>query len=381
MIYFDYAATTPPTKEIMALHEKISKEYWYNCNSAHQMGIMCDQLLQKASNVIKNTLHLKKKKIVYTSSATTANNLAIYGICNSYLGQNKHIITTKIEHPSVLNCYKDLETKGFKVTYLDVNSEGFIDPEDIINAISSDTILISIMWVNNIIGAIQPINEVIKVVKRYPRLKLHVDGVGGVGKIAPDFDFNDIDLLTYTAHKLEGIKGTGVLIYQENISLNSNVKGGHQQEGNMPGTVDLAGAVCFAKTTQEAVKNLSENYEIVSKYHDELVNAFKGIPHFIINSPMHDYSPYLFNLSIMGLKGETIMHSLEQNEIYVSTTSACNATSKTLDKTLMAMTNDETRTIDAIRISLSHLNTLSDITTLIETIKMITEKYLKKEQQ
>lgn len=369
MIYFDNAATTKPTLEILKLHQRISNEYWYNTNSIHMLGQKANGLLEQSINVIKDTLNCKNKKVIFTSSATTSNNLAIYGICNSFVGQNKHIITSKIEHPSVLNCYKDLESKGFKVTYLSVNNQGNIDLNELEQAITSDTILISLMWVNNIIGSILPIKEVIKIVKKYPRLKFHLDGVGGIGKIKNDFNFDDIDLITFTPHKLHGLKGTGVLLVNNNITLISNVKGGHQQYNFMPGTVDLAGAVCAAKTLKEAVLSIDNNYQKVSKIYHYLKNKLISNNNIIINSPDANYSVYNLNISFKNIKGETVVHFLEKYQIYISTTSACTATTKDLDKTLIATFNDESRAINAVRISFSHENTIEEVDTLLEKIK------------
>ena len=369
MIYFDNAATTKPTPEILQLHQRISCEYWYNTNSIHQLGQKANGLLEQSIKVVKDTLKCNNKKVIYTSSATTANNLAIYGICNSFIGKNKHIITTKIEHPSVLNCYKDLENKGFNVTYLSVNNQGNIDLNELEQAITSDTVLVSLMWVNNIIGSILPIKEVIKIVKKYPRLKLHLDGVGGIGKIKNDFNFDDIDLITFTPHKLNGLKGTGVLLVHNNITLVSNVKGGHQQYGFMPGTVDLAGVVCASKTLKEAVSNLDKHYEYVSKIYHYLKNNLINNSNIIINSPETNYSVYNLNISFKNVKGETVVHFLEKHQIYISTTSACTATTKDLDKTLMATFNDEQRALNAVRISFSHENTIEEVDILLKKIK------------
>lgn len=371
MIYLDNAATTKPTPEIIKLHQRISEEYWYNTNSIHTLGIKANTLLEQSINVVKDSLKVKNKKVIYTSSATSSNNLAIYGICNAFLGQNKHIITSKIEHPSVLNCYKDLETKGFKVTYLSVDHNGIIDLNELKSSITSDTVLISIMWVNNIIGSIQPIKEVINIIKQYPRIKFHLDAVGGIGKLKNDFSFEDIDLITFTPHKLHGLKGTGLLVLNNNINLISNVKGGHQQYGFMPGTVDLPGVVCASKTIKEAILKIDENYQYVEKLYNYLIKNIQTFNNIIINSPNHNYSIYVLNISFKNVKGETVVHFLEKNDIFVSTTSACNSTVKNLDKTLMATFGDEQRTINAIRISLSKDNTKEEIDQFIKILKEV----------
>ena len=239
MIYFDSTATTKPNKDIIELYNKISNEYWHNPSSAYNVALKANNLLLKSQDVVKETLGLKEHNVIFTSGATEANNLAIFGVCNNYLNTNKRVITTKIEHPSVYNVFKKLETLGFDVVYLDVNSAGLIDLEQLKASINKETILVSVMWVNNIIGSIQPINEVVQILKEYPRCKLHVDAVQGLGKIKPNFDFNQVDLFTMSSHKLEGLKGSGALIYHNKTNLNTHIVGAGQQLGIKPGTIDL----------------------------------------------------------------------------------------------------------------------------------------------
>lgn len=373
MIYFDSTATTKPTKEILELYNKISLEYWYNSSSAYTMGIKSNNLLQKSIEVVKEVLKLKDHNVIYTSGATEANNLAIHGICNNYINQNKRVITTKIEHPSVFNVFKSLETLGFDVVYLDIDSNGIINLNQLKESLTKETVLVSIMWVNNIIGSIQPINEVINILKEYPRCKLHVDAVQGLGKIKNNFDFNQVDLFTMSSHKLEGIKGSGALIYNNKINLISHIQGANQQLGIKPGTVDLASAVTTSKTIQNVYKNLDNNYNYVLELNKYLRNKLNE-SNIIINSPVKNVSPYIVNISIKEHNAETIMHHLEQKEIYVSIGSACGSKTKKPEKTIYALTNDLTLATTSIRISLSHHNTKEEIDTLIKELK----EYLKK---
>ena len=373
MIYFDSTATTKPTNEIIELYNKISTEYWYNSSSAYTVGIKSNNLLLKSIEVVKEVLQLKNHNVIYTSGATEANNLAIHGICNNFINQNKRIIITKIEHPSVFNVFKNLEQLGFDVIYLDVDNKGIIDIEQLKNTLTKETILVSIMWVNNVIGSIQPINEVIKLLKDYPRCKLHIDAVQGLGKIKNNFNFNDVDLLTMSSHKLEGIKGSGALIYNNKINLVNHLHGANQQLGIKPGTVDLASAVTTSKTIQNAYKTIDEHYKYVSELNKYLRDKIKEL-NLIINSPIEQVSPYIFNISIKEHNAETIMHYLEQKEIYVSIGSACGSKTKKPEKTIYAITNDLDLATTSIRISLSHHNTKEEIDILIKYLK----EYLKK---
>lgn len=369
MIYFDYTATTKPKKELLDLHTRINEEYWYNTEGMYKPGVKAHMLLDKSSKVVIDSLKLKNKKVLFTSGATEANNTAIYGICSGHYNEPKHIITTYLEHASVLNVYKDLEKRGFKVTYLIPNKEGIINIDELEQSITNDTVLISVMWVNNIIGTIQPIDKVIEIVKKHPRTKLHVDCVQGFGKIIPNFSFNDIDLLTFSGHKLEGIKGTGLLIYNEKLHL-SFIKGGHQQEGIRPGTVDLAGCVVMAKTIQLASIDISTKYNNVLEKYNYLVEKLKNEKHIILNRSKYS-SPYILSITFKHIKGETALHTLEKNNVIVGTGSACNSHSKDQEKTLIYTLEDSTLAVNTIRISLSTYTTYEELDLLIKHIKEI----------
>lgn len=371
MIYFDNASTTKPSQKIIDLYAKVNSEYWYNESSTHQLGITTKTLLDRASASICRTLNLNSKKVIFTSSATEANNLAIYGICKQYINQNKHIITSKIEHPSVLECFQDLEKQGFNVTYLDVDENGIIDLDILKQSLTKDTILVSIMWVNNIIGSIQPIKEIKEILKDYPRVKLHSDLVQGLTKLVPDFDLNDLDLMTFTAHKIHGLKGTAVLVLNDKINLNKVTKGGHQQNNMRGGTVDVAGAVCLAKTLEYEYVDIDKRFEKVSALYDYLVDELSKLSYIIINSNKINYSPYVLNFSLRDLKGETFMHYMEQYQIYLGYGSACNAKTKALENTLMAVYNDEKRASNAVRISLSENNNLDEVKYFIQKLHEI----------
>lgn len=374
MIYFDNASTTKPNPAIIDLYTKINHGYWYNESSTHQLGITSKTLLDRAITSICRTLNLKNKKIVFTGSATEANNLAIYGICKQYVNQNKHIITSKVEHPSVLECFQDLEKQGFNVTYLDVDENGIVDLEMLKNSLTKDTILVSIMWVNNIIGSVQPIKKIKEILKDYPRVKFHSDLVQGITKLVPDFDLNDLDLATFTAHKLHGLKGTAVLILNDKIKLEKITKGGHQQNNMRGGTVDVAGAVCLAKTLEYENSKIDERLKIVNKLYNYLIDELSKLPYIIINNSKKEYSPYVLNFSLKSLKGETFMHYMEQYQIYLGYGSACNAKTKALENTLMAVYNDSLRASNAVRISLSADNTTNEVEYFIQRLKEIGSK-------
>jgi cysteine desulfurase len=374
MIYFDYTATTKPRKEVVDLYQKVNSDYWYNPSSIYKTGVVSDSLFKDCeSNVIK-TLKLQNKKVIFTSGATEANNLAIYGICNNYLYQNKNIITTKIEHPSVLSCYQDLEKKGFIVNYLSVDEDGLINVEELKELINNDTILVSIMWVNNIVGSIQPIEEVIKITKQYPRVKLHVDSVQGIGKIEPKFSFNDVDLFTLSSHKINGLKSSGALIMNDRIVLSSIIKGATQQEGIRPGTIDVSLAAATTKALMLIQSELDSHYDYVLELHNYFKQQLTGLPNVLINGANKNYSPYILNISILNTESETFIHYLERFEIYVAAGSACNSKTKKPEKTIYAMTNDERRAVTSLRISLSYVSTKDEIDEFVKCLRKFLEK-------
>lgn len=370
MIYFDTAATTKPNQEVLDTYLKVNQQYWYNPSNLYKPALLAADLINQATKNIKELLGLTKKDIIYTSGATEANNLAIRGLCNAYLNQNKEIITTEIEHPSVYNTIKEMESLGFKVTYLKCKN-GAIDLEDLRKALTKDTILVSIMWVNNIIGSINNIKEIITIVKNYSHAKLHVDMVQGITKIKPDFDLNLIDLFTISLHKIEGLKGIGLLIKNQDMKFLPILYGGHQQDSIRPGTMDPALIVSAAKALRLNLKSQEENYQYVNNLYQYLSDELIKIPHLIINKKDGNYSPYILSISFKNLKGETAMHYLEQNDIYVGIGSACNEKTKNLERAILALDNDPTRAINMIRISLSVHNTKDEINLLINKINEI----------
>jgi cysteine desulfurase len=368
MIYFDSAATTKPLKEVIETYNKMNDEYWFNPSSMYKNAVFVKTLIDRASKSILNTLNLTEKNIYYTSGATEANNLAIMGVTLPYKNQNKHLITTEIEHASVYNVFQTLEKEGFRVTYLKCQN-GIIDLNELENALTKDTILVSIMWVNNIIGSINPMKKIVEIVKNRSHAKLHVDIVQGVCKIKPDFDFNDFDLMTLTFHKIEGLKGIGALIANKNLQIKPLFYGGHQQNQIRPGTYDAALIVASSKALRINYEKIDCYYHYVHKLYNYLIDKLIKLPFIDINKKGDYYSPYVLSISLKKIKGETVMHYLEENNIIVGIGSACNEKSKTLERSVFALTNSVEKSYNMIRISLSHHNTYQEIDYLIEKLQ------------
>ena len=363
--YFDYTATTPVDDEVLNTYVNTTKKFFANTTSLHYLGEESKHMYEKCMNMIKDILNVKHHNLVFTSNATEANNLAIFGICDKY--KNSKVISTKIEHPSVYNTMKMIE-KNHDVVYLDIKNDGRIDLDALKKEIDDNTILVSIMWVNNIMGAIQPLDEIIRIVKQNPRTLLMVDAVQGVGKLPFDKAFQNVDLITVSAHKIEGLKGSGLLLYKKGINLTPHTIGATQQKGLRPGTIDLAGAAALTKALVLAISEQAEHYRYVLELSNYLKDALKAIKDIYINSPV-DASPYILNISIKNWNSETVMHFLEKRGIYVSVGSACNAKIKKPDRVIYELTKDETRASTTLRISLSHHNTKTEIDELIKGIK------------
>ncbi|NLD25991.1 MAG: cysteine desulfurase [Acholeplasmataceae bacterium] len=366
MVYFDYTATTPIDDEVLDTYIKTEKTFFANTTSLHKLGQSSNYLYNKATEEIKDILKIGNHHIVYTANATEANNLGIYGIVMKH--RMGRIITTKIEHPSVYEVFKDLERRGYEVIYLDVDQNGIIDLEQLATSLNKETILVSIMWVNNIVGAIQPIEKVIPLVRAYPKACLHVDCVQGLCKIEPSFAFEQLDLFTLSAHKFYGPKGIGALIYRSNIELEKRLYGSDAQYGVKPGTISVGLIAALCKAIKKFYPETAKHYAYACELNKFLREKLQALGFYALNSG-NDASPYIANISAGNINGETMVHLLEQNDIYISTGSACSSKLKKPERTVLCVTNDQQRALSSLRISLSHLTTKAEIEKLIEVLE------------
>lgn len=368
MIYLDYASTCPVDKEVLNTYLKASEEFFASTSAMHFLGKEANKAYMAASEEIKAILNLKHHNIIYTLNATEANNLAILGQVSKYSGGR--IITTKVEHASVYEVMKSLEDR-YDVYYLDVDEFGQIDLNQLRSALNNETILVSIMWVNNVVGSVMDVAEIIDIVKHYHKAKLHIDIVQGFCKVVNDFDFNDIDMFTISTHKIYGPKGIGVLFVKDNLNLKKIIQGSTAQFNLRPGTFDLSLVIATAKTIKKFYPLTKDFLDYVTKLSQYLLNGLKDNKKIIINSPSSRYNPYILSLSVPSIKGETLVRILEDNKIYVSTGSACSSKSQKPEKTIFAMTKDVKRATSAIRISLSHLTTFDELNEVIRVLKEI----------
>jgi len=357
MIYLDYSATTPTNDSVLDTFVKCSKEFIGNPNSLHELGVKSKNMIDKATSQIASLLNVKESEIIYTSGASESNNLAIKGICDKYKNRGKHIITTPLEHSSIYGPIDYLKENGYKIDYVKIDSNGLVDLDNLKELMTDETILVSICLVNSEIGILQSIEEISKIVKSYPKCFLHTDMTQAIGKI--NVDLSNIDLVSFSAHKFYGIKGIGVLIKKEKIELEPLIHGGKSTTNYRSGTPCLPLIVSISKALRLSLENLKEKEEYVKGLNTYIKNKLKEYDKVKINS--NDYSiPHILNISVLGVKPETMLHALESKGVYISTQSACSNTNAK-SKAVLELTKDIERASSSIRISLSYLTTKEEI--------------------
>ena len=363
-IYLDNAATTKVSDEVAALFMESEKENFANPNSIHALGIKNAKNVQIARDSILKSFKLKNHKVIFTSSSTEANNLAIKGYCLNYQNRGKHIITSNIEHPSVLECFKQLKDKfGFDVTILEVNKDGVITPNQLEATMRKDTILVSIMALNNEIGSINPINELADIVHKYPKCNFHVDTTQAIGKI--NLDYSCIDMFVVSAHKIHGLKGSGALIYKSSLSFLPLLSGGGQEDGFRSSTVSVSNARAIALAIDNALKEYSKPiYEL----RDKLVEGLKSINGVELNSDPN-CSPYIVNFSLTNKKASVVVEDLSNKGIYISSVSACNSKKEASSYVVKALGKDDKLAHNTLRVSFSKDNTLEDVDIFLKELK------------
>ena len=373
MIYLDNSATTKPDPSVVNSFVQVTEKYFGNPSSIHELGGEVEKLHTRAREQAANLLNIKPSEVIFTSGGTEGNNLSIKGIALNHLNRGKHIITTEIEHPSVYETCKSLESLGFKVTYLPVNDAGVIDIAELERAITDETILISVMYVNNEIGSIQPIEEIGAIVKKHPKIFFHVDAVQALGKVPIELTNSGIDLCTFSGHKIHGLKGTGMLYVKEGTSLFPLFHGGDQEFGIRSGTENVAGNVSFVRALRLMLEKQNAQSEKLIALRHKLYDAFSTMDHVLVNSPK-DGAPHILNISVPGLKPEVVIHALYDQNATISTQSACS--SKQLDESriLIACGFSKERSNSGLRISLSYDNTEAEIEQVITIFKKTVEQ-------
>lgn len=370
MIYLDYSATTPVDKRVLNTFNKVCLEYPGNSNSLHKLGMNSKELEDYSTNKISELLKLKNSEIIYTSGASESNNHIIKGVATKYQNRGKHIITTYLEHSSILSTVNYLSSQGFIVDYVKIKDDGLVDLEHLKQLLTNDTILVSIAAIDSELGIRQPIEEIANILKEYPKCFFHSDCTQALGKI--DIDFNLLDFASCSIHKIYGMKGIGLLIKKKNIIIDNLIHGGKSTTSYRSGTPALPLIVSSMKAIDLIMPNIKDNYKYVENLQKKVINNLQKYKDLSINSTSNSI-PHIINISLNNIKPETFIHALDQYDIFISTRSAC-STTNTMSDSVYATTKDRNKATHSLRISLSHLTTEEEINTFLNTFDICYKK-------
>ncbi len=365
MIYLDYAADTPVCESVLSAFLSAARDYGANPNSGHAMGLSAKRRLDEAMSHIAGMLGAQPEEVIMTSGATEANNLAILGAAHAYQSRGRHLITSPMEHASVTGPMTALKNEGFELDFMKVKPGGQVDIAHLKSLLRRDTILVSLCSVDSEAGVIQPLNDVREALAGFSNCRFHVDATQSVGKLP--VKLNCADLVTLSPHKFYGITGSGALIARGGIRLMPLWHGGSGATPYRSGTPALALAVAMEAALEEAFKHLGARLEIVCDLNRKLRVALSSLPFVTINSPA-EASPYILNFSVAGFRARDLIALLSEQGICVSSKSACCAPAAP-SHPVMAMTNDRKRSLNTVRVSLSHLTTQDEINTFLRELQ------------
>lgn len=369
MIYLDYAANTPVDKEVLDYYYDISLKYFGNPNSTHKLGRDAKKVIDDATNNIAKKFGVLPEEIIYTSGSTEANNMAIKGVCRKNKNNGKHIIVSSLEHNSIIASAQVMQDEGFDVDLLPVTDEGIVDIIKLKKLIRDDTILVSIVAVDSEIGLVQPIEEIGKLLKKYPHIYFHTDATQAVGKVT--IDYSNVDLITFTPHKFYGINGIGVLIKKKNVNLIPIISGGKSTTIYRSGTPITPLIASVAKALDIALAKQEERYIYVSQLNKVLINHLKQYNFIHINNTENSV-PFTINFSIKKVNSSYFAKMLETQEVYISTKTSCCL--ENTSKLVYALTKDESLASTSLRISISHLTTSEEIASFIKIFDLCIKK-------
>jgi len=371
LIYLDYAANTPVETEVLSCFGVATVEFPGNPNSQHSLGIAAKDKMRQITEDIADLLNCKPNEIIYTSGASEANNFAIKGLVRSYRHKGKHIISTCLEHSSVSGALTYLQEQGYEIELAPIKRDGSVDLDSLRRLIRPDTVLISICMVDSELGTLQPISEIVKILKEFPDVRFHVDAVQAVGKVP--ISFEGIDCLSIAPHKFYGLCGCGILLKRNGIIIEPLIHGGASTTIYRSGTPALALAAATEKALSLALSKMDERYVYVQNLNETLRNALSKYQLVRINSTSLA-TAYILNISVKGVKATDFQAELDKHGVCVSIKSACSVPN-TLSRPVYAVSGDKKNAMCSWRISLSHLTTQEEIT---EFIKIFDEIYREK---
>ena len=366
MIYLDYSATTPVSYDVLESYNKATRDYMGNANSIHALGVKSKVLLNSATKQLCELFDINEEELIYTSGATESNNMALKGVALSYKNRGNHIIVSKLEHPSIYAVCNFLELQGYEISYVNNDRDGLIDFEDLKRKIRPTTILVSICAVNSEVGVRQPLKTIRQIIKKENLNTLfHSDMTQAIGKIA--VNMNDVDMASMSAHKIFGPKGIGFLYKNSKVNMTPLIHGSGKFNDLRSGTPPLPLIVALSKACRIALTDLERREASVKKLNDRIVEELSNIDGITINSTKYSI-PHVLNISLSNVRPETFIHALEEDEIYVSTNTACS--SGELSTSVMAIYNDKVRATSTIRISLSYVTTNEEINKFLKIFKL-----------
>ncbi|WP_070000499.1 cysteine desulfurase NifS [Cellulosilyticum sp. I15G10I2] len=373
-IYLDNAATTPVKKEVLDAMLPYFTENFGNPSSVYQLAQINKKAIDEARETIAQHLGANTNEIFFTGSGTEADNWAIKGIAEAYKNKGNHIITSKIEHHAVLHTCEYLEKQGYEITYLDVDSEGMVNPEDVKKAIKDTTILITIMYANNEIGSIMPIEEIGQIAKAH-QIIFHTDAVQAVGQVKIDVKDQNIDLLSLSGHKICGPKGIGVLYIKRGIKIGPFIHGGAQERGRRAGTENVPGIVGLGKAMELAYSDFDAKITKLTALRDEMIEGLIAhIPYCKLNGHKTKRLPNNINIAVEFVEGESLLLLLDMNGIAASSGSACTSGSLDPSHVLLALGMPHEKAHGSVRFTLGEYNTKEEIDYVLEKMPQIVQR-------
>lgn len=370
MIYLDYSATTPIGYEVLDTYNRTSKDFFGNPNSLHELGVKAKSLMNSATKQIAEIFNIHDNEITYTYSATESNNLALIGVALHNHKKGQHIIVSKLEHPSIYAICDYLASIGFEISYVKNDNEGLVDFEDLKSLIRTDTILVSICAVNSETGVRQPLKMIRQIVKKEnPNTLIHSDMTQAVGKVS--VNMHDVDLATFSGHKIYGPKGIGMLYKSNEVNIAPILYGTGKTNMLNPGTPAVPLIVSLSKAVRLATTDLEKRERFIERLNTKIVEALSKYDGVMINKTKYSI-PHILNISLRNIKAETFLHALEEFEIYVSSNTACS--SGNISSSVLAIYNDRVRAESTLRISLSHLTTTDEVNKFINAFDAIYKK-------
>ena len=369
MVYLDYSATTPVNDEVLDTYVKATKEFIGNPNSLHKIGIEAKKLIDASTEQIANILGVKPSEIIYTSGASESNNTAIKGVCLKYTNRGKHIITTELEHSSIVAPLNYLTTLGYEVDFVALDENGKVDLDDLIRLIRDDTVLVTISSVNSEVGVKQNLKELSEVIRsKNSKTIFHSDITQSIGKEKLDLSY--VDLASLSCQKFYGMKGIGALIKKDNITIEPLIHGGKSTTIFRSGTPATPLIASFAKALRLVYEDFDNKCKKVKEVHDYLIDKLQDVDVYINSND--NCLPNMVNISLKNIKSEVMLHALEEKEIYVSTQTACSVGD--YSKAVYALTHDKDKSSSSMRVSLSYLTTKEEIDIFIDALKEAIEK-------